>query len=360
MAHRTEFGIVGAGWRADFYLRIAHALPGRFSVIGVADSDEAKRTAVAAKWGVRVGASVADLLRDSSPSFVVAAVSWPSTPNVLRQLCDAGMPVLSETPPAPDIAGLQALRPLLDCKARIQMAEQYWLQPHSQACLALIGKGILGRPSYAHVSVGHGYHGIGLIRRFLGIGSELPRISGKRFRAPIVAGGGRNGPPTEETIRDSAHDIIFFDWGHRLGILDFTGDQYFGWIRNPRLLIRGERGEIVDDMVYYLEDFRTPMAVELRRDVTGAKGNLEGFYLRGIQAGGEWAYYNPFAPARLSDDELAIATCLAKMDEYVRTGREFYTLAEGIQDHYLNLVSQQALAEGKEIQAEPLALVNRP
>lgn len=120
------------------------------------------------------------------------------------------------------------------------------------------------------------------------------------------------------------------------------------------MLIRGERGEIVNDTVYYLKDFHTPIALDLRRDTTGANGNLEGFYLRGIQAGGEWLYTNPFAPAPLSDDEIAIATCLVRMDEYVRTSREFYPLAEACQDHYLNLLCQQAVREGRDLQAEPL------
>jgi hypothetical protein len=237
---------------------------------------------------------------------------------------------------------------------KIQISEQYPFQPHNQAYSALIARGVLGRPTYAQVSVGHGYHGIGMIRRFLGIGLELPKICGKRFKSPIFAGSGREGPPAKEEIRDSTQDLVFFDWGDRLGLLDFTGDQYFGWIRNPRVLIRGERGEIVDDVCYYLKDFRTPMATELRREVTGAKGDLEGFYLRGIQAGGDWAYLNPFVGGRLADDEIAIATCLMKMDEYVRTGREFYSLKEGIQDHYLNVMYQQALAENCELLPEPI------
>jgi len=29
-----KFGIVGAGWRCEFYLRIARALPARFEVMG--------------------------------------------------------------------------------------------------------------------------------------------------------------------------------------------------------------------------------------------------------------------------------------------------------------------------------------
>jgi hypothetical protein len=346
-----EFGIVGAGWRTEFYLRIARALPDRFRVTGVVVRNPARRKAFGEAWGVRVCADVNELLA-TSPSFVVTSVSWPSNPGLLRELSERGVPVLSETPPAPDLAQLREVAALTATGARIQVAEQYWAQPYHQACTALIEKGLLGRPSYAQVSAAHGYHGISLIRRFLGIGFEPPKISGKRFCAPIVAGAGRHGPPEREQIRDSEQDLLFLDWGDHLGLFDFTGDQYFGWIRTNRLLLRGERGEIVDSMAYYLQDFRTPMAVTLRRDVTGANGNLEGFYLKGIQAGGEWIYRSPFAPAPLSDDEIAIATCLARMDEYVRTGREFYSLAEGCHDHYLNLLCQQAVKEGREIEAE--------
>ncbi len=347
-----SFGIVGAGWRTEFYLRIAEALPEWFAITGVVVRNAERREPFERAWGVRVCADTEELLR-TGPSFVVTSVSWASNPGLLAALAARGMPVLSETPPAPDLAQLQEVSALTRRGARIQVAEQYWAQPHHQACSALIRKGLLGRPTHAQVSVAHGYHGISLIRRFLGVGYEAPKISGKRFIAPIVAGSGRDGPPTEERIRSSEQDIVFLDWGDRLGVLDFTGDQYFGWIRNRRVLIRGERGEIVNDVIHYLKDYRTPIALDLRRHVTGANGDLHGFHLRGIQVGDEWAYTNPFAPASLPDDEIAIATCLVKMDEYLHTGREFYPLAEACQDHYLNLVAQQALSEGREISAQP-------
>jgi hypothetical protein len=346
-----EFGIVGAGWRTEFYLRIARALPERFRVTGVVVRNPDRRKAFGQAWGVPVCADTDELVAETSPPFVVTSVSWPSNPGLLKDLAERGVPVLSETPPAPDLAQLREVCALTAKGARIQVAEQYWAQPYHQACTAIIEKGLLGKPTYAQISVAHGYHGISLIRRFLGIGFEPPKISGKRFSAPIVAGAGRQGAPSQEQVRISEQDLLFLDWGDRLGLFDFTGDQYFGWIRNNRLLIRGERGEIVDDMAYYLQDFHTPMAVELRREVTGANGNLEGFYLKGIQAGGEWVFCNPFAPARLSDDEIAIATCLAKMDEYARTGQEFYPLADACHDHYLGLLCQQAVREGREIQA---------
>lgn len=43
----TPFAIVGAGWRAAFFLRVAGALPERFRVTGVLTRDATRRTAVA-------------------------------------------------------------------------------------------------------------------------------------------------------------------------------------------------------------------------------------------------------------------------------------------------------------------------
>jgi hypothetical protein len=116
--------------------------------------------------------------------------------------------------------------------------------------------------------------------------------------------------------------------------------------------VRGERGEIVNKEVTYLKDFLTPVRLELVRHAAGVDGNLEGNYLRGIQLGGEWIYNNPFVPASLTDDEIAVASCLTKMTQYVATGEVFYSLAEASQDHYLGLKCAQALKEEKQIQTK--------
>ena len=134
---------------------------------------------------------------------------------------------------------------------------------------------------------------------------------------------------------------------------DFTGDQYFSWVRGQRLLVRGEKGELSDMRVSYLLDYATPMSYTLERQSAGENGNLEGNYLKGITGGGEWLYCNPCIPAALSDDEIAIATSLAKMGAWVRgQGPEPYPLAEACQDHYLNLMMEQALLTGQIIQTE--------
>jgi len=241
----------------------------------------------------------------------------------------------------------------LPAGARVQIAEQYPFQPHHAARLALAASGRLGTITQAQVSAAHGYHGMVLIRRFLGIGFEPAEISAFEFKSPLVRGRGREPGPAEEKLMESSQVIAQLRFGDKLGVYDFTGEQYFSWVRSQRLLVRGERGEINNFDATYLADFKTPVPVRFERQDAGHGGNLEGHHLKGYVAGGEWWYRNPFAPARLFDDEIAVASCLEAMGTYVRTGKSFYSLAEACQDHYLSRLIEQSLAQGGPVRTTP-------
>ncbi len=347
-----RFGIVGSGWRVRFFLRAAQALRGQLEVAGLAARRPQRAAKLASAYGVPLYRSPSDLIAAQRPDFVVTSVSWPANPPIVRQLVEQGLPVLSETPPAGTAAEMHALWTLQAQGARIQVAEQYWRQPHHAARLAFAHSGRLGRVSQAQVSAAHGYHGISLMRRFLGIGTELATVSARRFNSPIVKGPTRQGPPNQEKVSGSTQLIAHFDFGDRLGALDFSSDQYFAWIRGQRLLVRGERGEIIDDRAVYLQDFRTPIEVTFTRHSAGPDGNLEGNYLKGIQAGEQWWYRNPALPAELSDDEIAVADLLLRMTEYVNGGDDAYSLAEACQDRYLDILAGQAAESGQLVRAE--------
>ncbi|WP_338043550.1 hypothetical protein [Paenibacillus hamazuiensis] len=100
-----------------------------------------------------------------------------------------------------------------------------------------------------------------------------------------------------------------------------------------------------------LADFATPLHLDLKRINKGEKENLEGHYLQGIIAGESWVYENPYIPARLYDDEIAIATCLSHMADYAAGGPEFYGLAEASQDQYLGLLIEEAIRTGETVRA---------
>jgi len=348
----VTFGMLGGGWRAEFFLRIAAALPERFQVTSVLVRKPDKAAALSARFGVKTVPDLDGVLADRPP-FVVVSVPWPTTPVMLAELAERGVPALAETPPAPDTDGLESVAALARGGARIQVAEQYLFQPAHAARLALVASGKLGRVTQAQVSAAHGYHGTSLIRQFLGIGAEPCDIRAMKFNAPLLAGPGRNGPPAEEQLETSSQTIAWLDWGDRLGVFDFTGSQYFSWVRSPRLLVRGERGELNGFAARWLVDHQTPVQVELLRRETGQEGNLEGQYLEGYLAGETWLYRNPHVPGRLADDEIAIATCLTKMADYAAGGPSFYGVAEAAQDHYLGMLIDRAAANGETVRAAP-------
>ena len=348
-----SFGLIGGGWRAEFFLRIARDLPERFPLVGVVVRDPVKREQLASRWSVPAFLSMEDLLAERHPNFVVTSVSAAANLQMLELSSERGLPVLAETPVGRDLKELHRVVELERAGARIQVAEQYLFQPLHSARLALVRSGRLGAIHEADVSVAHGYHGVSLLRHFLQVGLQLPKIRARRFTSRIVAGPHRDIQPKERKVVESTRTIAQFDYGDRLGIFDFTGDQYHSWIRSPRLLIRGEEGEINQTTVRMLHRFDTPFQFDLVRRDTGHAGNLEGYSHRSIAGGGEILYQNPFPAMRWNDDEIAVATSLSKMINYVTTGEGFYSVAEACHDCYLDFLIAESIASGQEVIGQP-------
>lgn len=345
-----NFGIIGAGWRTEFFLRIVQALPDRFSVTGVVVRNPEKAERFARQWNVPTFGTAEELFA-TNPALVIVSVPWGVSVEMLQKCADHGIAALGETPPAPDVAGLNVLTARVKAGAKIQVAEQYFAQPLHAARLAVVASGKIGTPSQAQVSVAHGYHGISLMRKYLGIGFENATITATRIVSPLVNSPGRNGPPATEKVVDSAQIIARFDFENgKTGIFDFTGDQYFSYVRGPRLLVRGERGEIEGETVRYLLDAATGVSVPLLRQDTGHLGNLEGYNHRGYTLGGEYVYRNPYTPGRLADDEIAIAAAIEGTARYAEGGPDFYSLADAAQDRYLDICIEEALRTGKPVE----------
>lgn len=351
MSKRSVFSIIGgSGFRAQAYLRTAAALPELFRVGGLLVRDEAKGQLMRQKWNVPVWQTLEELLKHERPDFIFLSVSKGTAFDYLCKLAELGIPVLMETPPASNHEELLKMYEQLMRKgARIQVAEQYPYMPMHQARLQLIHSGKLGQVTQAAVSVSHWYHGMALLRKFLGIGFEPAVIRGMRFEAPVIAGPDRNGPPAEEQRISSFRDLAWLDFGGKLGIYDFTHNQHRSWIRSNHVSIRGDRGELFDHRLNGLADFATPYHLDLKRINKGEEENLEGYFLQGIMAGEQWVYTNPFLPARLYDDELAIAACLKLMAAYAAGGPDFCSLADAAQDQYLGWMAEKAVLTGETV-----------
>lgn len=352
MNNKISFAIVGSGWRAEYFLQIARGCPHLFDVRGIVSRQETKRQELQLKWNVNTYRSIDDLMDQNEIDFLVLAVNKSVASSVIMEIYEKKIPLLAETPPATTMDELIKINEAIEPDAYIQVAEQFFLSPKHSSILSIIESGILGEINFSHISNGHGYHGISLIRKTLGIGFENALISGKAFLLPTIQGPGRDGYPKLEKAIINNHTLATIDFGGKVGLYDFENNQHRSWIRSNRVLIRGERGEINNHGIKYLKDFRTPIEYKLQRINKGEAENLEGYYLKGIIGGEQWLYENPFIPARYCDEEIAIATALIKMKEYISTGKSFYSLAEASQDVYLSLMIEMSIRENREIKTE--------
>jgi hypothetical protein len=62
---------------------------------------------------------------------------------------------------------------------------------------------------------------------------------------------------------------------------------------------------------------------------------------------GNRIYENPFPGLRINDDEIAVTDLLVRMKKYIETGEEVYSLRDGLQDTYLDLMREEAVTSGK-------------
>jgi predicted dehydrogenase len=348
-ASPARFGIVGSGWRAELFLRLAHVLPERFEVCGVVTRTESRGGEVADAWGVRTFRTVGELLTGTEPDFVITSVPWEVTPRTVRELVALQMPVLAETPPAPDLPGLRALWADVGASGLVQVAEQYMLYPGHRARAAVARRGVIGDVTSVQVSSTHEYHAMSMIRALLDVGFADARIVARESTAPLADPFGRGGPTGDGTPKQAVTTMALIDFGGRTALYDFTDNQWFNPLRTRRIVIRGSLGEIADDRVTHLANAVTVIESDLVRRHTGIDLNLEGFDLDHISFEGEAVFRNPYQGARLADDEIAVATLLDRMLAWCRgDGDPPYPLADGCQDHYLS----QAIAEAVRTRGE--------
>jgi predicted dehydrogenase len=336
----TRVAVVGSGWRAEHFFRIINALPDRFELVGVA----VRREAEAARLAGHGIDAVTELgrLDDLDPDFVVVATSAEANADVCEELAANGHSILLETPPGVNDDELDRMLLLEQSGADVQVAEQYPFQPLLAARLAVISSGRLGEISSVDVSVAHGYHGIALIRAALGVGIDEFDVSAHQHHSTITVGPDRAGPPTDDGLETSLRTVATIRFGDRVGMYDWSDDQYFSWIRSLRFVVRGTRGELDGHEVRHLLADGTPVQQTLRRWDSGLEGNLEGLGHRGYLLGDQWVYRNPFPQALLTDDEIAIATVLQRMSEHVANRTPVYSLDEAVQDTRIALAITRA------------------
>jgi predicted dehydrogenase len=347
----TKIAIIGAGWRSEFFIRIAQLLPEKFEIVGVVARKDEVRSALAERFGVQTYSSISQLLSKNKPDYAISSVSWDSNPSVVEELVSAGVYVLCETPPAPTLEGLQKLWAAVGSSEMVQVAEQYLSLPGHSARLAITKSGVIGDVSSLELSSTHGYHAVSIMRGFLQSGFEPTTITTRQFEAPLVDPLSRNGFNADLSPKNAKTTISLIDFGSgKSGVYNFVDNQWHNQLRHRRIVVRGSRGEIVDDAVIRLIEGPAITTSRIERYQLGYDLNLDGYDTEHLSFDGRVVFKNPFTGLRFMDEEIAIATLMVQMADWINgNAKAPYPLNEACQDHLVSLAIDESIALGKSV-----------
>ncbi len=348
-----KIGFIGNGWRTRGYWRIIKQVPEEFEISGVLFRNPEK----AAAFTLAPAFTDLDTFLQQDHDMIFILIPRSVVLPYIEKCVAAGFPVLVETPPG---NGVEELKKVWEIQqtygAKIQVAEQYFLQPYHKAVRALADQGILGEISNLRIAMAHDYHGISVMRRLLGAGDDTCTINAQKFSFPVLYHCGRGGlEPGSDKIREDSRKVASFAFDNgKVGFFDFADEQYFNYFRSRHMQVQGTLGEVNDyDVTYW--NGTMPVSAKLMRQDMGKDSNLEGGFHRGITFNGQFVYESPFAKymeQRLTDDEIAMGSLLLGMHRLIETGEEIYPLKEALQDTYLYLMMDESIRTGAPVRTQ--------
>jgi predicted dehydrogenase len=233
----------------------------------------------------------------------------------------------------------------------VQVAEQYLNLPGHASRLSITRSGVIGDVTSVELSSTHGYHAVSLMRGFLQSGFEPTTITTRQFEAPLVNPLSRDGWNSDLGPQLAKTTISLIDFGNgKSGIYNFVDNQWHNQLRHRRIVVRGSRGEIVDDAVIRLTEGPAITTSRIERYQLGYDLNLDGFDTEHLSFDGKVVFKNPFTGLRFMDEEIAIAQLMVQMADWIAgDAKPPYPLNEGCQDHLVSLAMDESIASGKSI-----------
>lgn len=359
---KIRFVIVGSGWRSLYYVRISKALPQYFELCGMFCRTKEKADMIAAAYDIHTTTSKEEC-RKMEPDFVVVAVNKTSIAEVSEEWMDFGFTVLCETPAALDLAVLKELWELHRNRgARLAVAEQYTRYPVYGAMLKVLDRNIIGEPYSINISLAHEYHGASLIRAFLREGMTPFQVTGKTYTFPTTETLSRYERFTDGRIADRKRTVAVFEFADgKMAFYDFDSEQYRSPIRKNYVDVRGCRGEMKDEMFFYLNGDNMPekAALEIAKHKTITQWENPNLHevteIENITFCGDTVYAPAFGLCGLSSDETAVAQVMLDTALYAGGKKELdYPLENALQDAYMAILLQEAVTTQKTVKSTVL------
>jgi len=367
-----RIAIVGTGKRSDYlYGPIIRALPHEVELVAVWGRSEASAQRLGESLGAPWYTDLDKLVRETTPAIGVVSVNYHSNGQVGLMAVEHGLHVLLETPIAHKLSEADAIIAAAQQRGlKIEVAEQFHRRPLEQIKLKLIEAGLFGRVySSFNDFAGHGYHGVSVMRSYLGFDAQATQVTGAVRQYELTEHWSRLGNKTASRPETQEHGTIDFADG-QLGLYHWTSvgyDSPLRWWRSSRFL--AERGmgitvgvglDVQERLSLLAPGSEAPHFITLERRWERVDG---GALVAMVAHTGDPAqpivrWDNPFRPTQPGhgiqwhDDEIGVAGCLLSLVNAVRTNGEpsYGPVQARLDQEIVIAIRQSSLDEGRPVQ----------
>ncbi|HEY5270027.1 MAG TPA: Gfo/Idh/MocA family oxidoreductase [Anaerolineales bacterium] len=330
--------IIGTAARSSYlYGPMLKALPGDVNLVSVWGRTLESAKKLGEGLDVPWFTDIEKLINETEPQIGIVCVAYHANGVVGLMAIEHRLHVLLETPIAHKLSEADAIiRAGRQRGLKVEVAEQFHRRPLEQLKLKLIESGLFGQVYTAFNDfAGHGYHGISVLRSYLGFNARPVQVVGAVQHNHLMPHWSRLGGEFGPREESQEHGIITFENG-LLGIFHWTDvgyDSALRWWRSSRFLAEKGMGisvgvgiDIDEQLTLLSPDGQAPQFITIERQFERVDG---GALVAMIAHTGNpeqpiVRWENPFKPAikghgiQWHDDEIGVAGCLMSLVNAVR------------------------------------------
>jgi predicted dehydrogenase len=373
--HPLRVAIIGTAKRSDYlYGPLVRALSADVELVSVWGRQAESVERLGTSLNVPAYTDMDRLMRATAPEIGIVSVNYHANGEVGLMAVQSGLHVLLETPIAHRLSEADAIIAAAQERGlKIEIAEQFHRRPLEQIKLKLIASGLFGRVHTAFNDfAGHGYHGVSVLRSYLGFDARPIRVVGAVRQYDLAPHWSRLGGTRGSRTETQEHGILEFEGG-QVGIFHWTDvgyDSALRWWRSSRFLAEKGMGitigvglDVEERLSLISPGGEAPRFITIERRWERIDGGA--LVAMAAHTGDpdlpivQWD--NPFRPtvqghgAQWHDDEIGVAGCLLSLVEAVRNGREpTYGAQQGRLDQELILALRMSSMAGGQPVTLPL------
>ena len=321
---KLKIAHIGTGNRGTgAYLPLIAKLKDDLELVAVCDLHEDSVKEQGEKYNIAAYTDTAEMLEKEKPD-ICSIVITPSNNHIPGLLCsEHGVSYCTETPIDTDLGWSDKMIESAEQHGtKIEVNENYYRVPSERIKREMILAGVFGKVNVAYNEFrGHGYHGIGLIRSYVGFDNEPIRVYGFRKSFTVQEHVWRQGQPARDS-EDWQHGIIEFADG-AVGVFNFSSLSYGSPLRGFNgTKFYAERGMYFRDEAVILSD-----TADEQREITITRktNDVDGFETVAALVADttpEVVWENPLQNYPLSDGEIPVASELMSIANAVRNDTE--------------------------------------